>query len=284
MGLSWERTKQKTMTQDSRAEFRAPPVGQRLFTGATGLIERFGFAGIALASCLVHYLLILVGRSRLDLPAFATSLRQAGLSILPAITLVSVAVGLLLGHQTQAILEQLDLPRLVLLSVIYAVVMEVVPILVGILVAGRAGVALAVRQATLVVSGEMDGLLVCGIDPIHFTLGPVLLAMLLMSFAFAVWGSLVTIVAAALWLWGVAKVSPALFLDALTQALSPGDLLEALLKPLLFALLIGLIATVNGTAAGRDPEGIAQAATQTMIAAVAAILIADLLYALLLRG
>jgi len=43
------------------------------------------------------------------------------------------------------------------------------------------------RQATLAVSGEMDGLLVSGIDPIRFTLGPVLLAMLLMSFAFAVW-------------------------------------------------------------------------------------------------
>ena len=49
--------------------------------------------------------------------------------------------------------------------------MELVPILVGILVAGRAGVALAVRQATLVVSGQMDGLLVTGTNPIQFTLG-----------------------------------------------------------------------------------------------------------------
>lgn len=258
---------------------RTPP-----FTGPTGWIERIGFAGLVLASCLALYLRILFGRARLDLPAFTDALRQAGLSMLPAMTLVSAAVGLILGRQTQSILAQFDLPGLVLLSVVYAVVMEVIPILVGILVAGRAGVALAVRQARLTVSGEMDGLLVSGIDPIQFTLGPVLLSMWLMSFAFAVWGSLIAFSATALWLWWMADLPPALFLDALTRALSPGDLLAAVLKPMFFALLIALIATVNGTAAGRDPEGIAQAATRTMIAAVTAILLADLLYILLVRG
>jgi phospholipid/cholesterol/gamma-HCH transport system permease protein len=181
---------------------------------------------------------------------FAASLRQAGLSILPAITLVSLSVGLILGHQVDAVLVQLDLPGLVLLTVTYAVVMELMPILVGILVAGRAGVALAVRQATLTVTGEMDGLLASGIHPIQFTVGPVLLSMLLMSFAFVVWGTLVTFAAAGAWLWGMAGISPAMFFEALTRALSVGALIEALVKPLLFALLIALIATVNGTGAG----------------------------------
>ncbi|AFL75127.1 MlaE family ABC transporter permease [Thiocystis violascens] len=257
---------------------------RRPFHGPAGWIEGIGLAGLALLSCGGLYLRILAGRSRLDLPALAVSLRQAGLSILPAITLTSLAVGLILGRQTQRILDQFDLPGLVLVSVIHAVALEFVPILVGILVAGRAGVALAVRQATLTVSGEMDGLLANGIDPIRFTLGPVLLSMLLMSFAFAVWGSLITLGATGLWLWGMAELPPALFLDALTRALGPADLLMSVIKPMFFALLIGLIATVNGTAAGRDPQGIAQAATRTMIGAVAAILFADLFYSLLPRG
>jgi phospholipid/cholesterol/gamma-HCH transport system permease protein len=253
------------------------------FKGPTGWIEEIGFAGLALASCLALYLKILFGRARLDMPGFAASLRQAGLSILPAITLVSLSVGLILGHQVDAVLVQLDLPGLVLLTVTYAVVMELMPILVGILVAGRAGVALAVRQATLTVTGEMDGLLASGIHPIQFTVGPVLLSMLLMSFAFVVWGTLVTFAAAGAWLWGMAGISPAMFLEALTRALSVGALIEALVKPLLFALLIALIATVNGTGAGRNPEGIARAATRTMIGAVTAILVTDLLYILFLR-
>ncbi len=256
----------------------------RPFSGPTGWVEQVGLATLALLSCLWLYVRILAGRARLDVPALAWSLRQSGLSILPAITLVAAAVGVILGRQTQSILESLNLPGLVLLSITYAIVIELVPVLVGILVAGRAGVALAVRQASLAVSGEADGLLVQGIDPIQFTMAPVLLAMLLMSFAFAVWGSLVTFVAAFLWLWINANIPPALFLDSLTRTLGPMDLLEAIGKPMLFALLIALIATVNGTAAGRDPQGIGEAATRTMIGAVAAILIADLAVILWLRG
>jgi phospholipid/cholesterol/gamma-HCH transport system permease protein len=263
---------------------RGPGLPRRPFSGPAGWVEQIGLAAFALLDCLGLYLRILAGRARLDVPALAWSLRQSGLSILPAITLVAAAVGVILGRQTQSILEQLNLPGLILLSVTYAVVMELVPILVGILVAGRAGVALAVRQATMTANGEADGLLVQGIDPIQFTMAPVLLAMLLMSFAFAVWGSLVTFAAAFLWLWGMANIPPALFLDSLSRALGPQDLLEAFGKPMLFALLIALIATVNGTAAGRDPQGIGEAATRTMIGAVAAILLADLAIVLLVRG
>lgn len=269
-----------TPSNPIRSNTQPPP----LFSGPTGWIEQIGLAGLALSRCLGLYLRILLGTARLDLPAFTAALRLAGLSILPAITLMGLVVGAILGHQIQNVLARLDLPGLVLVSGVYAVVMEIVPILVGILVAGRAGVALAVRQATLAVSGEIDGLLANGIDPIRFTLGPVLLAMLLMSFAFAVWGSLVTLGAAAFWLWALADLPLALLLDAFNRALTPGDLLESLLKPMLFAVLVALIATVNGTVAGRDPDGIARAATRTMIGAVTAILVADLVIVLFPRG
>lgn len=250
------------------------------FSGPAGYLEQLGLGAVILRACLGLYLGILLGRARLDVPAFAASLRQAGLSILPVITLVTTAVGLILGNQMASGLIRLDLPGLVLVTVTYAVVTELIPILVGILVAGRAGVALSVRQATLVVTGEMDGLLANGINPIQFTVGPVLLSMLLMSFAFSVWGTLVTLVAAILWLWGAAGVPPTLMLDVLQQTLTPTDVLVAVCKPLLFALLIALIATVNGTVAGRTPEGIAHAATRTMIGAVAAILLTDLAFVL----
>jgi phospholipid/cholesterol/gamma-HCH transport system permease protein len=255
----------------------------RPFSGPVGWLEGLGLAAWTLWGAFALYLRILVGRGRLDVPAFAWSLRQCGLSMLPAITLVGAAAGAILGHQTEYVLEQFNLRGLVLLSLNYAVVMEVVPILVGILVAGRAGVALAVRQAGLAVNGEMDGLLVTGVDPLQYTVAPALLAMLIMSFAFAVWGNLVTFLAVFLWLSVQAQIPPALFLEALRSGLTPTDVLEAIGKPMLFAVLIALVATVNGTAAGRDPLNVGEAATRTMIGAVTVILIADLAVILLVR-
>jgi len=248
----------------------------RAFGGAFGWIERIGLAAVTLKLCLELYGGILLGRARLDLPALAGALRQSGLSVLPALTLVAIALGLILGRQTAQLLAEIDLPGLILVPVLYVVVLELIPLLVGILVAGRAGVALAARQAMLVASGQVDGLLVSGLNPIQYTTGPVLLAMLATSFAFAVWGSLVTLVVVLSWLVLVADVAPFQVVEALRKALGPGDVVEALIKPMVFALAVALIATVNGTAAGRDVEGIGHAATATMIGAVTAILLIDL--------
>jgi phospholipid/cholesterol/gamma-HCH transport system permease protein len=247
-------------------------------------LDRLGLAPLALIECLRLYGSILQGKARLDLPSFAVALRQAGLSILPALTLVGIAAGAILGSQTQDILAWFDLPGLVLPAVIDGVVSQVVPILVGILVSGRAGVALAVRQATLVVTGERDALLVMGIDPIRFTLGPVLPAMLIMGCAAAVWGNLVTLGATAIWLGYTEDVPMALFLEVLTRTLSLSDCFEAVLKPMLFALLVALVATVNGLTAIRRPQDIDRAATRTMIGAVTTILLADLVWILVISG
>ncbi|NKN34585.1 MlaE family ABC transporter permease [Marichromatium bheemlicum] len=254
----------------------------RPLTGPAGTLERLGLGALALADCLWLYLRILGGRARLDLPAFATALRQSGLSVLPALTLVSIALGLILGRQGELLLAGFALPDALLISLTYAIALEVIPVLIGILVAGRAGVALAVRQAGLAVSGELDGLLVNGIDPIRFTLAPTLLAMLLMSTAFAVWTLLVTGLTTGAWLWASVALSPARLVETLAHGIGPADLIGALIKPPLFALLVAPLACVNGIAAGRDPRGIARAATATMLGAIGLILVVDLLYLLLI--
>jgi phospholipid/cholesterol/gamma-HCH transport system permease protein len=250
------------------------------FDGVLGRLAALGLAARALLDCLGLYLDILLGRDRLDLPALAAALRQAGLSILPAVTLVTAALGVILGRQAASVLEDFNFPGALLFTITYAVVMELVPLLVGVMVAGRGGVALAVRHATLVVTGEMDGLLVSGINPFRFITGPALLALLAMSFAFLVWGSLVTVGTAFLWLFFFSEVPPYQLIDAVRNTLGPFEVREAVAKPLVFAVVVALIATVNGTIAGRDPEAIGEAATRTMIGAVTSILLIDLLFVL----
>lgn len=245
-----------------------------------GLLGALGLAGLTLGICAHHLLAALLGRARLDLPAFTGALRQAGLTMLPALTLITLAAGLILGQQSAQVLASYMLPSPLLLTLTYALVVELVPLLVGILVAGRAGVALAVRQATLVASGQADGLLVCGLDPIAFTTPPVLLAMLVLSFAFMVWGSVISLLSLFLWLALVADVPPVLFMTALRDALTPADLLLALVKPMVYALAVALLATVHGIGAGRAADGAARAATGTMVGAVAAILLIDLVFLL----
>src|SRR5512143_1483432 len=68
-----------------------------LCRGPTGWLEELGLAWLALTGCLGHYLRILGGQERLDLPAFAAPLRQIPLSVLPPINLVALPLGLILS-------------------------------------------------------------------------------------------------------------------------------------------------------------------------------------------
>jgi phospholipid/cholesterol/gamma-HCH transport system permease protein len=250
--------------------------------GNASALQQLGLAAIAMGGCLGFYARVIGGRERFDVPAFASALRNSGLSVLPALTLISLSVGIILGNLAGGPIGQLNLPGLLAMSIGYTVAVELAPILTGVLVAGRAGIWLAVRQASLHGSDELDGLLLCGIDPIQFTLAPAMLAMLVMSFAFAVWSTLVTFASAGVWLWGTAGIPLPLFADMVRSSFQPGDLMAAFLKPPAFALVIAIIATVNGNLAGRGPDSIPRAASRTMIGAVTAILLLDLLFVLLL--
>ena len=67
-----------------------------------------GLAAITLKLCMQLYLDILRGRAAIDLPALSAALRQSGLSVLPAMTLVAVATGIILGQQTSRLLAELE--------------------------------------------------------------------------------------------------------------------------------------------------------------------------------
>ncbi len=239
-------------------------------------LERVGLAGLVLARCLSLYWCIIWGRAALDVPALARELRRTGLEMLPAMTIVALVVGASLGHQGTALLARAALPGWLLPGITFTVIVEFAPLLTGILVAGRAGVALAAHLARLQLSGELDGLRVCGIDPIEFSVAPLLVALMMMSFALSIWTSLIMLLVLFGWLYINAQVPVGLMLEMAPRALSITALLAAASKPLLFALTSVLLAAVYGIQAGYASDGSGRAATQTLISAVTLILLLDL--------
>lgn len=221
-----------------------------------------------------------MARNRLDLKVFVDDLRETGLSILLGVTLVAVVVGLIIGMETEDILRKVNIPSLLIGSIGLAIITQFAPLLVGLFVAGRSGVALAVRIGSMILNHEVDGLVVCGINPIQYTVGPMLLAMLTMSFGLAVWTDLVVVGVTAAWLWFHVGIPWSLFQESLKAVLELSDLLISVIKPMVFSVFIALIAAVNGSRVSRQVEAVSRAASRTMISAIAAILIINLLFVL----
>ena len=244
------------------------------------MLHHIGYSVTVLRECLSLYLNILLGRERLDLPRFSTEVYDLSIGMLGAVTLIAAVVGLILGHQTDALLDKVNVPTVAVRLVGSAVVLEFAPLLIGVLVAARAGVALAVRIASMVSRQEMEGLILSGVNPVHYTVGATLLAVLLASFALGVWTELVMLTGVGLWLALSGALPGPQFLDALALAVSAGDLLQAVLKTLLFGLLVILVAAREGGSVSRRPDGISRAASRTMLRAIALILVTDLMFAL----
>jgi len=245
---------------------------------STKFLENLGLGFYVLLDCLRLYRDIFFGRRKLDLKMFVDDLREAGLTILLRITLVAIVVGLIIGIQSQNVLDKVNVPELLLGGVGLSIIKEFSPLLVGFFVAGRSGIALVVRIGSMVLNREIDGLIVSGMNPIQYIVGPMMLAMLLMSFGLAVWVGLVVLSVTSAWLWFQAAIPVTLFQESLGDVLEPSDLLISIIKPLVFSVLIVLIATVNGCRVGRHVEAVSQAATRTMISAIAAILLIDLIF------
>jgi phospholipid/cholesterol/gamma-HCH transport system permease protein len=242
------------------------------------MIYRIGYAATLFWQCLLLYGRILIARERLDLPRFSRDSHELGLEILPVVTVIAATAGGILGVQAHSLLQTVDVPYLVMGIVAGSVVRELSPLLIGLLVASRSGVALAVRIGTMVGRQEIDGLIVSGINPVQYTVGATLLAVLTMSFALVIWAQLIMFLATGLSLSVVDAIPPGLFIDAITDTISAGDLLLSVAKTLLFGLLVTLIAATEGSSVSRRPDAISRAATRTMLQGIAWILLVDLLF------
>ena len=69
------------------------------------------------------------------------------------------------------------------------------------------------------------------------------------------------------------------YADRIIEALSVEDLMHGLRKSLIFAVLITLVGVVNGATVKGGAEGVGRATTRSVVHAISAIVITDMLFA-----
>jgi len=92
-----------------------------------------------------------VGQRVRSSPVFA-QMMVIGVSAIPIVSILSVAIGITLSMQGINSLEQFGAQHQVIFMVALSVTREFGPLITGILVAGRSGSALAARISTMVIS------------------------------------------------------------------------------------------------------------------------------------
>ena len=124
---------------------------------------------------------------------------EIGIRALPIATVLSFVIGVTLAMQGIDLLKAFGAESQVVLAVALSITREFAPLIMGILVAGRSGSALAARIGTMVISQEIDALRVMGINPVRYLVVPALLAMVLLLPLMTFWADLFGILGAAVY-------------------------------------------------------------------------------------
>lgn len=148
---------------------------------------------------------------------------------------------------------------------------ELGPILTGIMVAGRAGSAIAAELASMQVNEQIDALKTLAIDPLKYLVAPRLIAALAMLPLLGFFTMLAGIVGGFCMVEFQLHLNGARYLAALQETTTLYEILVGLFKTAVFGMLIAVIATFQGLHVQGGTQEVARATTNTV--ALSAVLI-----------
>lgn len=244
-------------------------------------LDELGYATALLGESLFWTLLGRRWRQPVRVGGIVAQMMHVGIEALPIATLLAAAIGFMLAVQSLYSLGLFGAESFAHVGIALALTREFAPLIVGILMAGRSGSALAARLSTMSINQEVDALRTIGINPVRFLVAPALLAMLVMLPALVMWANLVGLSAAGLFVSASLEISFAAFAANTVDVLTPADLLHGLGKSALFAVLIAIIASVNGSLVSGGSDGVGRVTTRAVVQAISAIIVADMIFGFL---
>jgi phospholipid/cholesterol/gamma-HCH transport system permease protein len=193
---------------------------------------------------------------------------QVAVRSLPIVLGAGLSVGLVTWLQTHRMLVQHGAESTLPSFLAVAVLVEIGPVLAGLLVASRMGAGLAAELGTMVLNEEIDARMALGVDPV-----PSLVAPRAIACSLAV--PLLTVILDASALLGglgaelvAGNLTAQLFWSKALIFLKLGDIIPATLKTSVFGLLIGLAACWTGLTADRSAEAVGRAAIRGVVRSV----------------
>ncbi|RMG27634.1 MAG: ABC transporter permease [Gammaproteobacteria bacterium] len=249
-------------------------LGRRVHAG----ISEFGYASLLFFEGLYWLLAGPFRRQPVRLSAIAAEMVNIGVSAIPIVCVLAFANGVMMALQGIYTLKDFGAEAQVIPGLGYSITREFGALIVGIVVAGRSGSAIAARIGAMQMSQEIDALRVMGIHPVRYLVSPLLLGMMVMVPVLTVLADAAALSGGGLLCVMQLHMSFGAFWDAVLAVLVPWDFLQGLLKSLVFAVLITLVGVTNGFMAEGGADGLGRITTRSVVLCIAAIIVADMIF------
>jgi phospholipid/cholesterol/gamma-HCH transport system permease protein len=189
--------------------------------------------------------------------------------------LLGVVFAYLLGDQAQ----QYGANIFVVDGMLLAILREISPVIVAVLLAGRTGAAITAQLGTMKVTEEIDAITTLGLSPLAVLVIPRMMALLFAMPMLVFIGDIAGIAGGMLVAQQQLDISGHMFMDRLVDVIRLKTLVVGLGKAPVFAIFIAMIACRMGLSVTRDARSVGANTTSTVVQSLVAIILLNAIFA-----
>lgn len=267
--------KQEKVRRSRIVDFLAE-VGESVAGAGQDLVKGIAFLG-ELVSALVR---VTVNPRRFRGTAVVNQLEQIAYKGVPIIVLISFLVGCIIAQQGIFQLVRFGATPFVVDLLGILVLRELGVLLTAIMIAGRSGSAFTAEIGSMKMREEIDALRVMGLDPIEVLIVPRILALVIGLPLLTFIANIAALTGGGVTAWIYGDISPDVFLSRLKAAIAMNTFLVGLIKAPFMALVIGIIATLEGLAVAGSAESLGRHVTSSVVKAIFMVIVLDGLFAM----
>jgi phospholipid/cholesterol/gamma-HCH transport system permease protein len=198
----------------------------------------------------------------------------------PIIVLISFLVGCIVSQQGIFQMRRFGATAFVVDLVGILTLRELAVLLTSIMVAGRSGSAFTAELGSMKMREEIDALRVMGLDPIEVLIVPRILALIIGLPILAFLSMLAALYGGGVVAWIYGDISPDVFLARLRATISFNTFMVGMIKAPFMAMVIGLIACIEGLAVEGSAESLGRHVTSSVVKAIFMVIVMDGIFAM----
>ena len=198
-----------------------------------------------------------------------------GADSLPIVLMTILCTGMVISVQTAHEFVRFGAASSVGGIVAIAMGRELVPVLTGVVVAGRIGAAIAAEIGTMKVTEQIDALRVMAANPVSYLVVPRFIAIVLMMPLLVVFANIVGNMGGWVVAHYYAGISSFSYTNSIKTFAEMWDIVGGMIKSSFFGAIIAIVGCYKGLNAPNGAEGVGLATTASVVLSIILIFIAN---------
>jgi phospholipid/cholesterol/gamma-HCH transport system permease protein len=215
------------------------------------------------------------------LPETIRQMRIIGVDSVPLAVIVAAFIGGVMALQTRYQLFEGVQLSLVGLATRQVIILELGPLLTGLVLTGRVGARMTAEIGTMRVTEQIDALETLSYDPLAFLVAPRLLAAVIMLPVLTILADAVGVGTGFFVAVTATDITQQDFREGVRLAFGTFQVVYSLMKATLFGIAIAFVCTYEGYITGAGAEGVGRSTARAVVITSVTILVLDAITAFL---